>query len=46
MVIIFLLMNRSYSRLNSLGYFHFKVNHKHNFVNPATGVHMNNVEAY
>lgn len=36
----------SYRHLNSLNFFHFTVNHRTNFVNPATGVTTNNVEAF
>ena len=35
---------RAYSKLKTLGYRHFTVNHKENFVNPKTGKHTQLVE--
>ncbi len=35
---------RAYNQLKNLGYKHFTVNHKENFVNPKTGKHTQLVE--
>uniref|UniRef100_A0A0L8H221 ISXO2-like transposase domain-containing protein n=1 Tax=Octopus bimaculoides TaxID=37653 RepID=A0A0L8H221_OCTBM len=43
---IFTDMWPSYNNLTRLGYTHGTVNHSFHFVNPMTGVCMNNVESY
>lgn len=35
----------AYNQLNALGYVHQTVNHSQHYVDPATGVHTNNIEA-
>jgi len=35
----------AYNQLNALGYIHQTVNHSQHYVDPATGVHTNNIEA-
>ena len=35
----------AYNQLNALGYVHQTVNHSQHYVDPATGVHANNIEA-
>ncbi|KAG0438980.1 hypothetical protein DMUE_2748 [Dictyocoela muelleri] len=36
----------AYNRLSELGYNHYKITHKYNFIDPITGIHTQNVESF